>query len=254
MSCTASSTLDQGRALSIDNEAGALGIFDNTLQDGSEEVAPFWHDEGGPDRWGLAVEDKMMPRRMPTDASTLSRIDLKFRVYGWSEDARDLAHGYILTDSVKATDKRFEVEVAVAPSDNSPRTLRVDALSLGKNPTMSWSSASLNLTFNEDIQIERTRVVDLYTNSVAGSGGGCAHAESADGSFVVHPATAESVPWGTLGIGLDQELLPNQMKYLLIDKGARAVQISKVDLVLPSGPTGMDPPQTRFFHMVAPCA
>ena len=67
--------------------------------------------------------------------------------------------------------------------------------------------------------------MDLYTNSVAGSGDGCAHAESADGSFAVHPPTAE----GTLGIGLDQQLHPNHMNYLLIDTGARAVQVSEVD-------------------------
>ena len=131
---TASSTLDQGKALFTENEASALGIFDNTRQNGSEDAAPFWHDEGGPDRWASAVEDKMEPRRRPANASTLSRIDLKF-LYGWSEDARDPVLGYTLLDSVKATDKRFEVEVALAPADNSPRTLRVDALSLGKNPT-----------------------------------------------------------------------------------------------------------------------
>ena len=38
---------DQGRALSTENDAGALGIFDNTWQDGSEDAAQSWHDEGG---------------------------------------------------------------------------------------------------------------------------------------------------------------------------------------------------------------
>ena len=33
--------------------------------------------------------------------------------------------------------------------------------------------------------------------------------------------------------------------------GARAGQISKVDLVLPSGPTGMDPLQTSFFRLLS---
>ena len=93
--------------------------------------------------------------------------------------------------------------------------------------------------------------MDFCTNSVAGSGGGCAHAESAESSFAVHPATSESVPWSTLGIGLDQELHPNQMKYILIDTGAIAVQISKVDVVFPSGPTGMDPSQTRFLQLLS---
>ena len=43
---TTSSTWDQGRALSTEDEAGALGTFDDTWQDGSEDAAPFWHDEG----------------------------------------------------------------------------------------------------------------------------------------------------------------------------------------------------------------
>ena len=45
---TASSTWDQGRALSTENEAGAVGIFDSTWQDGSEDARQSWHDEGGP--------------------------------------------------------------------------------------------------------------------------------------------------------------------------------------------------------------
>ena len=91
-----------------------------------------------------------MPRRRQADASTLSRIILEFRVYGWSEDSWNPALGYILMESVKATDKRFEVEVqitaimdmssvsagtfvsivVVALAKNSPQTLRVEALSL----------------------------------------------------------------------------------------------------------------------------
>ena len=78
--------------------------------------------------------------------STSSRIVVKFSVCGWSEDAWDPALGYLQMDSVKATDKRFEVEVSstavmymssvssgtfvsivvVAPADNSPQTLRVE--------------------------------------------------------------------------------------------------------------------------------
>ena len=85
--------------------------------------------------------------------------------------------------------------VVVAQADNSPQTLRVEAWSLGKSPTTSLLLASLNLTFNEDIQTERTRTVDLCTNSVAGFADGCAHAESAYGSSAVHPATSENVPW-----------------------------------------------------------
>ena len=41
------------------------------------------------------------------------------------------------------------------------------------------------------------------------------------------------------------------MKYLLSDTGARAVHISKFDLVLPSRPTVMDPPQTRFLQLLS---
>ena len=55
----ASSTWEQGRALSADNEAGAQGTFDDTGQDGSEDTAPFWHDKGGTDSLASAVEEKM---------------------------------------------------------------------------------------------------------------------------------------------------------------------------------------------------
>ena len=41
---------DRGRALSIESEAGALGIFDGTWQDGSEDAGQFRHDEGGPEQ------------------------------------------------------------------------------------------------------------------------------------------------------------------------------------------------------------
>ena len=89
----------------------------------------------------------MGPGRRQANASTLSRTDLKFRVCGWSEDARGPTLRCILMDSVKATDKRFEVEVAVAPTDNFTRTLRVDALSLGeKTTTSSLLRACINLS------------------------------------------------------------------------------------------------------------
>ena len=64
-------------------------------------------------------------------------------------------------------------------------------LSPRNGPTTSVSLASLNLTFDEDIQFEGTRAVDLCTNSVAGSGAGCAHVEYADGSVADHPVTRE---------------------------------------------------------------
>ena len=109
---TASSTQEQGRALSAENEAGALGTFDDTWHYGSEDAAPFWHDEGGPDSLALA-EDKIVPRKRQASTSTSSMIFLKFQVHGWSENAWDPAFVYILMDSAKATDKRFEVEVPI---------------------------------------------------------------------------------------------------------------------------------------------
>ena len=137
-------------------------------------------------------------------------------------------------------DERFEVEVpstavmdmsgvsastsvsivVVAPADNSPQTLRVEALSLSNSPTTSLSLASLNLTFDEDIQFEETLTVDLCTNSGAGFGDVSAHAGSADGSFAVHLVTSESVSWSTLGVRLDQKLHPNQIANILIDTRA----------------------------------
>ena len=140
--------------------------------------------------------------------------------------------------------------VVIAPADNSPLTRRVETLPLSNSPTTSLSWRRLNLTFNEDIQFEETCTVYLRPNSVAGSGDECTQAESADGSFAVHLVTSESASWCTLGVGLDQESHPNQSEYLLIETGARTGQISKVDVVLPSGPTGMDPSQTSFFQLL----
>ena len=193
-----------------------------------------------------AVEDKNAPRRRQASTSTSSRIVLKFSVCSCSGDGWDPALGYILMDSAKRTDTRFEVEgpstavmytsgvsagasvsiVVVAPADNFPQTLRVEALSLTNSPETILSLASLNLTFDEDIQSEETRTADLCTNSGAGSGDGCAHVESADGGFAVHPVTSESGSWGTLGVGLDQELHPNLVEYVLID--LRAANLSWV--------------------------
>ena len=125
----------------------------------------------------------------------------------------DTALAYILVGSVEATDERVEVEVpstavmdmsgvpagtsvfvvVVVLADNSLPTLRVEALSLSNGPTTSVLLTSLNLTFDEDIQFERTRTVDSCTNSVAGPGAGSAHAETADGSFADNPVTSENV-------------------------------------------------------------
>ena len=149
-----------------------------------------------------------MARRTQASTSTSSSIVLKFRACGWSQDAWDPA----LVSSVETTDKCFEVEVpsaadmsgvsagtsvpmvVVVPADNSPPTLRVEALSMSNGPMTIVSLASLNLTFDEDIiQFEGTRTMDSCTNSVAGSGAGCAHAQCADGSFAVRPVLSETV-------------------------------------------------------------
>ena len=154
----------------------------------------------------------------------------KYSVFSWSEDAWDPALGYILMDSVKTTDKRFDVEGlstaimylssvsagACRPTTNSPQTLRVEALSLSNSPKTSVS-LSLNLTFGEDIQSEGTRTVDLCTNSGAGSGRAC----GIRGWTLCGSVTFESVLWCTLVVVLDQELHPNQIEYVLL--GTRAV-------------------------------
>ena len=108
-------------------------------------------------------------------------------------------------DSVETSDKRFQAEVpstafmnmsgvsagtsvsiVVVSADDSPPILRVEVSSPSDGPTTSVSLASFSSTFDEDIQFEGIRTVDLRTNSVAGSGAGWAHAEDADGSFTVH--------------------------------------------------------------------
>ena len=57
------------------------------------------------------------------------------------------------------------------------------------------------------------------------------------------PRAFHGVLWGQTRNRLRTKLC----KFLLI---LRAVRISKVDLVLPSGPTGTDPLQTRFFQLL----
>ena len=104
----------------------------------------------------------------------------------WSRDGCRVAQNALeSTTGAEQLALAGQLQVFV-PADDSPPTLRTEALS-------SVSSASLNLTFDEDIQFEGTRTVDLCTNSVAGSGAGCAHAENADGSFAVHPVISENV-------------------------------------------------------------
>ena len=111
--------------------------------------------------------------------------------------------------------------ISARTQDNFPPTRHDEAFSPSNGPTTSVPLASLNLTFDEDVQFEGIRTVDLCTNSVAGSGAGCPHAEYTSGRFAVHPVTSENVSWRTSGIVLDQELPPNQTVYFLSD--ARAV-------------------------------
>ena len=72
-------------------------------------------------------------------------------------------------DPTKATDKHLEFEVQITAitdmSSFSAGTL-VSSWSLRQPATLQTLrfEASLNLTFDEDIQIERTRTVDLCTN------------------------------------------------------------------------------------------
>ena len=79
---TASSTWDQGRALSTENEAGALGIFDGTWQDGSEDARQSWHGEGRPDSCASVVKDRNASRERPASTSTSGRIVLELWICG----------------------------------------------------------------------------------------------------------------------------------------------------------------------------
>ena len=96
---TASSTRDQRRALTTENETGDLGIFEGTWQDGSEDAAQFRHDEGVPGGLAPPVEDKNAPRRRQASMFASIRIAPKCRVYGWSEDTWDPALADIPMDS-----------------------------------------------------------------------------------------------------------------------------------------------------------
>ena len=102
---------DAGEALSTENEAGALVIFDSRWQDGSEDAVQFRHDEGGPDSLASAVEDKNARKRRQASTSTSSSIVLKFRACSWSENSWDPTLVCILMSSVETTDKRYKVEV-----------------------------------------------------------------------------------------------------------------------------------------------
>ena len=76
---------DPGRALFTASEAGALGIFDGTWQDGSEDAGQFGHDEGGPDSFQISpaegkssvlssASDETRTRKAPVSSGI--RLDL----------------------------------------------------------------------------------------------------------------------------------------------------------------------------------
>ena len=100
---TASSTRDQGRALSTENEAGTRGILDSTGQDSLEDTKQSWHDEGRPDSFASVVKDRNASRRRQASTSISSRIVRKLGICGWSGDAWDPATAYLLTGSVDTT-------------------------------------------------------------------------------------------------------------------------------------------------------
>ena len=120
---------DAGRALSTENEGGAMGIFESTGQDGSGDAEQFWHDEGVPDSLASAVKDQNTPRRREASMPTSSRIVLKFRVCGWPEDTWDPALVYILMASAETTDMRLGVEV--------PRTVVMDPSGVSASTSVS---------------------------------------------------------------------------------------------------------------------
>ena len=168
----------------------------------------FGMTKADPTDWPRSSRTKLCTQRRQA-----SRVVLKFRVCGWSEDAWDPKHGDILMDSFKTSERRFEVEVpitavmdtssvsartfvsivVVVPANRSPQTLHVEALSLGESPTTSLSLAFLC----------------LCRSSIAGSGEAFAHTETAVASrFTQQPPRLSREHFG---VGLDQELLPNQM-------------------------------------------
>ena len=109
---TASSTRDQGRVLSTENQADSRGILDSTGQDSSEDARRSWHDEGRLDSVASAVKDRNASRRRPVSTSTFSRLVLKIWICGWSGDARDPATAHLPTVPVETTHPCFEAEVS----------------------------------------------------------------------------------------------------------------------------------------------
>ena len=168
---TASSTSDQSRVLTIENE----------------DARQSWHDEGRPDSFVSVIKDSNASRRRRASTSTSGRIVLKLGICGSSGDAWDPATAYLLTGSVDTANERFEAEVpspavgdmfgvsggtsgsimGTMRADPSLTTLRVEALSLGSLSTklVLWASISSETE--------------------------CRPGQDANGSIAVHPAISE---------------------------------------------------------------
>ena len=137
-----------------------------------ESAAPMKLSAGSVKERAAHVKEPATPSKLVARVPRVSPRpkEKAFCVCGWSEDAWDPARAYILVGFVETTNERFEVEVpstavmdmsgvsagtsvsmvVVVPADNSPPTLRAQALSPSNRPKTSVSLASLNLTFDED--------------------------------------------------------------------------------------------------------
>ena len=234
---TASSTRNQGRVLSTENEGSTRGIVDSTGQDSSEDAKQSWHDEGGPDSFATVVKDRNASRRRQANTFTFSRIAWKLGVCGWSGDAWEPATAYLLTGSVGTTNQRFEGEVPSTAVVNmsgisgSTSVSRVDAVQAEPSqPTLHVEAFVAGQLFTEacvvgehqfeEVQINETHRLNLQTNPNAGSGTGGMHGQYADGSLVVHPVISEDIPGRTLVVVLAPELQQDQTVYVLIDAGS----------------------------------
>ena len=105
---TASSTQDQGRVLSTENQADSRESWTAPGRTVRRTQGGSWHDEGRLDSVASAVKDRNASRRRPVSTSTFSRLVLKIWICGWSGDARDLATAHLPTVSVETTHPCFE--------------------------------------------------------------------------------------------------------------------------------------------------
>ena len=64
--------------MSTESEAEALGIFDGTWQDGSEDAEHFWHDEGGTDSFKVSPEGKSSVLSSVSDETRTRKAPMLF--------------------------------------------------------------------------------------------------------------------------------------------------------------------------------